>query len=92
MKEKMSRLLLVLVREGGSLFAHLTSGGHVTVLAVPSAVNIRVNPIARFEVDGVLEMVSVVMFALRETLNTCAEERSSVRVLVLMLGLLVVSL
>ena len=40
------------------MFAHFTAAPHVTVRAVPSAVKIRVNPMERFAVTGVFEMVN----------------------------------
>ena len=85
--DRISFLPLVEVKAGGSLFAHFTAEPHVTVRAVPSAVKIRVNPIERFAVAGVFEMVNVVMLAFRDTVNTCAVLKSRVSTFAEMLGL-----
>ena len=48
----MSDLPLVEVRVGGTLLGHFTEAGHATVLAVPSAINCKVNEYAIGEAGG----------------------------------------
>jgi hypothetical protein len=80
-----SRFAFVLVKVGAVPPAHLTLAGHVTVRAVPSAVNVRLNPMATPEVAGVFEMVRVVMFAFKLHVNKFPLSKLMVKVLVLML-------
>jgi hypothetical protein len=84
-KLKTSIFPLVLVNVGAVPPAHFTLAGHVTVRAVPSAVNARLNPMAIPEVAGVFEMASVVMFALSEQVNKLQVFKFTVNVLLLML-------
>jgi hypothetical protein len=69
----------VLVKVGPVPLGHLTDPGHVIVLAVPSAVRIKVNPCTELALDSVLLIVRVEMLEFRDTVNTCAAFRSSVR-------------
>jgi hypothetical protein len=82
----------VLVSVGGDADAHFTDPGHVIVLAVPSAVKIKVNAIDLLAVAGVFEIVKVVTLAFKATVNTCATLKSRVKVFVVIVGLLVGSL
>ena len=91
-KVKTSFLALVLVNVGGVPFAHFTALPQVTPRAVPSAVRMSVKLMARDAVDGVLDMVRVLMFASSVTPNTCAADKSRVNALPEMAGELVVSL
>lgn len=92
MKENASRLLFVLVSVGAVPDGHRIDPPHVTLLAVPSAVKIRVKPIDLLAVAGVLVMLNVVIAAFSDTVNICAALRSSVRVPAEIVGLLVGSL
>jgi hypothetical protein len=65
-----SILPLVLVRVGGEADAHFTEPGQVIVLAVPSAVKIKVNAIDLLDVAGVFEIVRVVTLEFNDTVNT----------------------
>jgi len=71
-KTNMSTFALVLVSVGAVPEAHFTAAGHVTALAVPSAVNARVKPYA-VPVVGMLEKVMLVIAAFNETANTLPE-------------------
>ena len=73
-----STLLLVELSVGAEP-AHFTAAGHVTALAVPSQVNAKVIPKA-FPVVGMLEIVSVVIAAFKETANTLPSEQFKVSV------------
>lgn len=68
-KTKMSTLVDVLVSVGAVPPDHFTAAGHVTALAVPSAVNARVNPYAVFDA-GIFEKVMLVIAAFKLTANT----------------------
>ena len=66
---KMSTLFKVLVSVGAVPPDHFTAAGHVTALAVPSAVNARVNPYAVPDA-GIFEKVIEVIAAFKLTANT----------------------
>ena len=90
--DRISFLPLAEVKAGGSLFAHFTEAGQVMVLAVPSAVNIKLKFCDMLAVAGVLEIVKVVTEALKETVNTLETLKSRTRVPADIEGLLVGSL
>jgi len=71
-KVNISFFPFVLVMVGATPPDHFTAEPHVTPRAVPSAVKIRLNPMERFAVAGVLEMVKVLIGEFRVTPNTCA--------------------
>jgi hypothetical protein len=75
----------VLVNVGAVPPAHFTPEGHVTLRAVPSAVNIREKPIALPEVAGVFEMITPVIFALSGQVNKLQVFKFTVNVLLLIL-------
>ena len=78
-KTKMSTFALVLVKVGEVPPLHLIAAPQVTALAVPSQVKARVIPKA-FPVVGMLEIVSVVIAAFKETANTLPSEQFKVNV------------
>jgi hypothetical protein len=86
MNVNMSFFPFVIVVVGVTPPDHFTGDPHVIPLAVPSAVKIRVNPMERFAVAGVLEMVKVLIGEFRVTPNTCAVLKSTVSTLPVILG------
>jgi hypothetical protein len=80
-----SVLLRVDVNVGAVPPGHLKLPGHVTDLAVPSAVNVSINDPVEPEV-GILEIVNVVIAALSDTSNIVAVCRSKVSVPAEMVG------
>ena len=74
-----STLLLVELSVGAVPPDHFTAAGQVTALAVPSQVKASVIPKA-FPVVGILEIVSVVIAAFKETANTLPSEQFKVSV------------
>ena len=85
-----STLLLVELIVGAVPPDHFTAAGHVTARAVPSQVKARVIPKA-FPVVGMLEIVSVVIAAFKETANTLPSEQFKVSVPLEIVGAVFVS-
>ena len=78
-KPKTSFLPFVLVRVGAEPPAHTIEPPQVTVLVIPSAVNISTKEPALFVAGGFV-IVRVVMLAFRATSNTLPSARLSVSV------------
>ena len=86
----MSTFALVLVKVGEVPEAHFIEAPQVTALAVPSQVKASVIPKA-FPVVGMLEIVSVVIAAFKETANTLPSEQFKVSVPLEIVGAVFVS-